>query len=89
MSTVEEIIERINANSKSIITISENNSQLVHVIRQQAEDNLKLMKLNQAFFNDYVSVASELTNVPQSVIVRRVKEAAEDNSQQTNLFVVR
>jgi hypothetical protein len=82
MSKLEEL-------NDIVITLAESNVKMLEIIKKQSDDNLKLIAINQAFFNDYVAVSSELTSVPQSVIIDRVIEASSDDSQSTNLYVVK
>lgn len=89
MRTIEELNEVVESNTQTIIDLSNANLEMLKVIRGLAEGQIKMSQINQSIFNDYLSVASELTNVPQSLIVQRVKDNFSQDIPETNLFVVK
>ncbi len=70
--------------------ILRNNLEMAEVVKKHITEYKKALDIMQCFFNDYTSVASELSGIPESVIVARIKDCSNQPKAETNhLFVVK
>ena len=69
--------------------ILKHNIEMTEAMGKYVFEQQKALNTMQCFFNDYISVASELSGIPKSVIIDRIKECSHQQQVETNLFVVK